>query len=82
MIKRIETTEWLYIIDTETEWDGIGEPVGAKSVWQCPINHETERPAYEALYARMKADEDQALQNIEDARLKAEAEKLAMIENL
>lgn len=67
MIQRLEVGKWLYIVDSDEAWDGVGYPQNARAVWQCPLNHKDERPAYEALHvekvaheAKEKADREKA----------------------
>jgi len=55
MIQKIETIDRLYVIDTDTEWDGQGYPAMAKTVWACLLSNQEERADLEAFFDRMHA---------------------------
>jgi hypothetical protein len=89
MIQRLETSEFLFILDTEIEWDGVGYPTQSRKVWQCPLDNAQELPLYEAKYLELQAEWDaMELARVEAEALalvseqKKEAERLAMIQNL
>ena len=58
MIQRIESQGFLFILDTEIEWDGVGYPTQARKVWQCRLDDAQELPLYEAKYLELKAEWD------------------------
>jgi hypothetical protein len=89
MIQRLVTSEFLFILDTETEWDGVGYPTQASKVWQCRLDNAQELVLYEAKCLELKAEWDaNELARVEAEALalvseqKKEAERLAMIQNL
>jgi hypothetical protein len=89
MIQRLKTSEFLFILDTDTEWDGVGYPTQARKVWQCRLDNAQELVSYEAKYLELKTEWDaQEIARVEAGALalvseqKKEAERLAMIQNL
>ena len=82
MIQRIESQGFLFILDTEAEWDGIGYPSQAKKVWQCPLSNQEELVAYEALGAGLMEDWAKAEADRVEAEKKERELTLAMIDSL
>jgi hypothetical protein len=89
MIQRLVTSEFLFILDTDTEWDGVGYPAEARKVWQCRLDNAQELVSYEAKYLELKTEWDaQGIARAEAEAMalvseqKKEAERLAMIQNL
>lgn len=89
MIQRIETQGFLFILDTEIEWDGVGYPTQARKVWQCRLDDAQELPLYEAKYLELKAEWDaQELARVDSEAMalvkdkKDQDLKLSMIQNL
>ena len=72
MIQKIETIDRLYVIDTDTEWDGNGYPTMARTVWACLLSNQEERADLEAFFDRMHAIHMAEVQANIDAQLKAE----------
>ena len=73
MIQKIETIDRLYVIDSETEWDGKGYPTMARTVWACLLSNQEERADLVAFFDRMHAIHMAEVQANIDAKLKAES---------
>ena len=82
MIQRIESQGFLFILDTQSEWDGIGYPAQAQKVWQCPLSNQEELIAYETLGAELMADWAKIEAEHQEAEKKEADLKLDMINNL
>jgi hypothetical protein len=82
MIQRIESQGFLFILDTETEWDGVGYPSQAQRVWQCHLSNEVELIAYETLGAELMADWAKADAERQEAEKKEADLKSSMIDSL
>jgi len=82
MIQRIESQGFLFVLDTKSEWDGIGYPAQAQKVWQCPLSNQEELIAYETLGAELMADWAKADAERQEAEKKEADLKLDMINNL
>jgi len=76
MIQRVVTQEFLFILDTETEWDGVGYPTEAKKVWQCRLDNAQELPLYEAKHLELQAEFDRQQEERAEAEAKAEQERI------